>query len=409
MKKILILEPSAAGGRMMVETARELGYLVFGVTQKNVFEKIYEAEFTVKFADILFTNFSNEEKSINNICEYAVRHHIDGIVAGFEFMSSLTVKVANRLQLPTHDYNKANALRNKALMHDCFVKGNVPTAKTIIIDSLEQLKNSKEKVSFPVIIKPADNAGSCGVFKANNFEELMKYHYLIMENTIEFPHGFSLSRQVLLQEVLGGKEFSVEVAIIGGQPKVLCITDKMTTEGTYFAEMGHTLPSTEPKNSKDLINELACKSIKALGLKNGVAHVELKITKTGPKVIEVGARLPGDYIPDLIQKALGINEAEVYLKIALGEPVDLKPSRNVYAAIRFIPVKNKGIFNRLEFLEHEKENDFSFTQYVKTGESVAPSKDNISRIGHIICTECTYTDVISKCNSILNKVKVKIS
>lgn len=408
MKKILILEPNATGGRKIVKTARNLGYLVFGVTQKDVFEKMYEQQFAEQFEGIHFTDFSNEGNSINDICKYAKEKQIDAVLSGFEFMSSITVKVASRLKLPTHDHMKADALRNKGLMYEQFLKHNVPTAKTLVVDSLEQLQNIKESIIFPTIIKPADNGGSCGVSKVHNFDELINCYNNIIENSIEFPHGFQLSKQVLLQEVLDGKEFSVEIAITNGHPQVLCITDKMTTEGIYFAELGHTLPSMESHENQNIITEIALKSIQALGLKNGVAHVELKFTKEGPKIIEVGARLPGDYIPELLEQALGIDEAEVYLKTALGEPMDLTPVKNDYAAIRFIPVSISGKFEQLIFSDSTKDCKFTFSQYIQSGESVTPSQDNISRIGHIICTDRTYEDVISKCSKILNNAKVKI-
>ncbi|MFL1664665.1 ATP-grasp domain-containing protein [Bacillus cereus] len=408
MKKILILEPNATGGRKIVKTARNLGYLVFGVTQKDVFEKMYEQQFAEQFEGIHFTDFSNEGNSINDICRYAKEQQIDAVLSGFEFMSSLTVKVASRLNLPTHDHMKADALRNKGLMYEQFVKYNVPTAKTLVVDSLEQLQSIKESIIFPTIIKPADNGGSCGVSKVQNFDELINCYNNIIENSVEFPHGFQLSKQVLLQEVLDGIEFSVEIAITNNQPQVLCITDKMTTEGTYFAELGHTLPSRESQENQKLITEIALKSIEALGLKNGVAHAELKFTKEGPKIIEVGARLPGDYIPELLEQALGIDEAEVYLKTALGEPMDLTPVKNDYAAIRFIPVSIGGKFEELTFSDSTKDCKFIFSQYIQVGETVTPSQDNISRIGHIICTDRTYQDVINKCSKILNNAKVKI-
>ncbi|MED3945085.1 ATP-grasp domain-containing protein [Priestia megaterium] len=408
MKRILILEPNATGGRKIVKSARKLGYLIFGVTQKNVFEKMYEKQFADQFEGIHFTDFSNEENSINDICDYAKRQKIDAVLSGFEFMSNLTVKVASKLNLLTHDYMKADALRNKGLMYEHFVENNVPTAKTIIVESLEQLQSIKHDINFPLIIKPADNGGSCGVFKVQDFDELINCYNLIIDNSIEFPHGFQLSQQVLLQEILDGKEFSVEIAIIDGQSQVLCITDKMTTEGTYFAELGHTLPTMESPEKQKLINEVALESIKALGLQNGVAHAELKFTQEGPKIIEVGARLPGDYIPELLELALGIDEAEVYLKAALGEPMDLIPVKNNYAAIRFIPVSNSGNFEQLVFMDHIKDYEFTFSQYVKSGDIVAPSQDNISRIGHIICASDSYNDVVSKCSEILANVQVNI-
>ncbi|MED4051017.1 ATP-grasp domain-containing protein [Priestia megaterium] len=407
MKKILVLEPNATGGRKIVETARKLGYLVFGVTQKDVFDRLYEEHFKEKFDGMFFTDFSNEE-CIDEITRYALKEKIDAVVSGFEFMSNITVKVASRVNLPTHDYNLADALRNKALMYECFVKNNVPTAKTTVINSLDQLISCQQDITFPLIIKPAENAGSCGVFKASNLEELFNYYNVILEDTIEFPHGFQLSRQVLLQEVLDGDEYSVEVVIAQGQASLICITDKITTSDNYFAELGHTLPTSQTDDNKELITKIAFESIKALGLQNGVAHVELKFTEDGPKIIEVGARLPGDYIPELIEAALGIDQAEIYLKTTLGELVDVTPISNKYAAIRFITVSQEGVFQKLNFSINQEDDNTFITQYIKQGEWVSPSTNNISRLGHVMCIDSTSEEVNSRCSRIMYSINAEI-
>ncbi|MEH7331030.1 hypothetical protein V7085_26885, partial [Priestia megaterium] len=153
---------------------------------------------------------------------------------------------------------------------------------------------------------------------------------------------------------------------------------------------------------------IAFESIKALGLQNGVAHVELKFTEDGPKIIEVGARLPGDYIPELIEAALGIDQAEIYLKTTLGELVDVTPISNKYAAIRFITVSQEGVFQKLNFSINQEDDNTFITQYIKQGEWVSPSTNNISRLGHVMCIDSTSEEVNSRCSRIMYSINAEI-
>ena len=60
--------------------------------------------------------------------------------------------------------------------------------------------------------------------------------------------------------------------------------------------MGHIQPAELDEKQKADISDVVKRAIDALGLDNCAAHTELMMTKTGPKIIEIGARLGGDYI-----------------------------------------------------------------------------------------------------------------
>ena len=53
----------------------------------------------------------------------------------------------------------------------------------------------------------------------------------------------SRDHQVLIEQFIEGLEFSVEVIVWQGEPHVLAVTDKKTTEAPYFVELGHNQPS----------------------------------------------------------------------------------------------------------------------------------------------------------------------
>ena len=121
-----------------------------------------------------------------------------------------------------------------------------------------------------------------------------------------------------------GAEVSVETLSINGECHVIQITDKMTTGAPYFVEMGHSQPSQLPKKTKEQISQVAIAANKAIGIKNGPSHTEIKVTKDGPKIVELGARLGGDNITTTFDTSFyRVDMVEDCINIALGMPADI--------------------------------------------------------------------------------------
>lgn len=382
-KKIMILEPDTTAGKLLVRTAKKLNFEVVGVTTVDVYET-YSQELRLSLNKVMLTQFIDLYKARKDIVAFASENNVQGVVSGFEFFSDLAVEVATDLGLPTNNIEFSKVYRDKYLMAKLFAKVNIPSAKTIrITDDVDLYE-----LDYPLIAKPSKNAGSCFVKKVNTPAELQEIACIISKNDKEFPHGFQLKSDLLVQEILDGPEFSVEVISVNGMVHVLCVTDKITTHGDFFAEVGHILPSCVDKITEDKISRVAVKAVTALGVTDGVAHVEVILTSTGPKIVEVGARLPGDYIPNILLDATGINEAELYLKVALGMPVNVERKWNKYSGVRFIRNQHSGKIKKFDVAAN-----IEVTKYVNVGDYVEQSPDNVSRLGHYSTTKDCYRSV----------------
>src|SRR5208337_3757694 len=81
-------------------------------------------------------------------------------------------------------------------------------------------------------------------------------------------------------------------------------------------------------------------------------HAELKITRGGPKIVEIGARLGGDRISThLTPLSTGVNLVRAAIQIAVGEDPDLVPSRTRGAAVRYFYAGACGTVERIDGLD----------------------------------------------------------
>lgn len=231
-----------------------------------------------------------------------------------------------------------------------------------------------------VIVKPADNSGSRGVdlLKNNDAESL--------KNAFEYSKSFSRTGESVVEEYMEGSEVSVETMSIDGECHVIQITDKITIGVPYFVEMGHSQPSMLSEKIKGEIAEVAKAANKALGISNGPSHTEIKVTKDGPKIVELGARLGGDNITThLVPLSTAVNMVECCIRIALREVVDITAKYNKAVAIRYFKTSSGKVKNIIGIHDAELVPGVTQVSIVHgIGEKLKEIKSSTDRAGFVV-------------------------
>lgn len=311
-------------------------------------------------------------------------------------------KTSDKLHLHSISYETAVKATDKYDMIKAFKEYHVPSPWFFVVDTLEELKSHEPDVTFPCIIKPTDNAGSHGVAKVYSFQELT--------DNYEYAHSCSRHGKVIIEEYLDGPEVSVEVMVVNGKVNILQITDKITTEAPHFVEMGHTQPSRLLEDTQKAIRQVATMACLAVGIDKGPAHVEMKVTKRGPVMIELGARMGGDNITThLVPLSTGIDMVGSTIKVALGEEPDITPSLHCGSAIRYFEVPF-GTIKAIENVEAAKQipgvKQITFTKEV--GEESTPIQCSNDRIGFVISQGVTAEDAAGICEKAMKLIQIII-
>jgi biotin carboxylase len=207
-----------------------------------------------------------------------------------------------------------------------------------------------------------------------------------------------------------GPEVSVEIIVWQGTPHVLQITDKLTTGAPHFVEMGHSQPSRLPVADQEKIKDLACRAVKAVGIDNGPAHVEIMLTKDGPKMVELGARMGGDCITThLVPLSTGVDMIKATMDICLGLTPDIEPKFQKGSAIRFFDVV-PGTITAIEGVEEAKAipgvQEISFTKQI--GDTVGEIGASGDRMGFVIAQANSAKQAVVACENALVKTCVVV-
>jgi len=373
-KKIIII----GAGEMQVPvivTAKKLGLYVITI-DANI-----NAQGN-KYADLALKIDTNDK---TEIFKTAKKHQIDGILTTSDYPVRVVGYVCDKLGLSGLTYSAAKLGTNKYLLRNHLRNQKFLTPKYQLLDN-DNLDLAVIDY-FPVVVKPIDSSASRGVRKVKNLKDL--------QSVYKDAKKYSKSGEVLIEEFLDGPEYSVETLSQDKKTNIIAITEKKTKgyDDIYFVEDRHLIPANITIEEQDQIHTIVHKAIKAIGLDNSASHTELKLTNRGPVIIEIGARLGGDYITsDLVPLATGVNMLENIINISLGNKIDIEKSKNNFAGIQFV---NSG--NYYSVKKHI-ENIKTVTGFIKSELKKYKEielKNSSDRLGYYICV-CDTREGLNK-------------
>jgi biotin carboxylase len=196
--------------------------------------------------------------------------------------------------------------------------------------SAAELEDFVRTLDRPAVVKPADRQGSLGVGRVD----------LPREAAAAFREArrHSRSGRVVVEELVEGREVSIEALVSRSRPVVLGVTEKLIYPGT-FVESGQITPDEGGELSREEYERLTERIVEALGVRLGPLHIECFHTPDGRVVVgDLHTRYGGDHIPTLTELSTGADlHTPIFEELlgADGEPAAAAPPRR-FAAIRYL-------------------------------------------------------------------------
>lgn len=326
----------------------------------------------------------------------------DGVITLASDMPVRTAAaIAQKLGLNGISSTAALCATDKIKMRERLKANKVPVPKFYGVKDYDEFLRTAKQLGSKFIVKPSDNSGSRGVYLVSGDNDLKKAY--------DYSRKFSSSGMVIAEEYMEGPEVSVEALTMNGETKIIAVTDKLTTGYPYFVEMGHSIPSRLPDEAIDLIKRTACEAVKAIGIDMGPSHIEIILTDFGPKIVELGARLGGDFITThLVPLATGVDMVQCSINIALGVEPDFSRKYSRASAIRFLTCP-EGILASVEGVEEAQAIDgvrhIIFEK--KIGDKISQIHNSNDRTGSVIAQADTPEEAVEICTRAIAKIRLK--
>ena len=323
----------AAAGRLGAET-------VVGSEKKQALQELQPARG-------LTLTLGDPATAADRIARFAAKHPLQAIIPTDDETAVVAAAASARLGLPHNPPEAARAARRKDELRRILSAARIPTPRFELLTLDDDPGAAALKQDYPVVLKPTFLAASRGVIRADDPRQFVTAFRRI-EALLERPEvrekGGDARRLVLVEEFIPGVEVALEGLLLEGRLKVLALFDKPDPlDGPFFEETIYVTPSRLAAGLQESLAATAASAARALALREGPVHAELRLNDRGPWLLELAARSIGGLCSRALRFGTGLSLEEVILMHALGRDVrELRRERRP-AGVMMIPIPRAGV------------------------------------------------------------------
>lgn len=393
MDKLLIL-----GGNPteieIVERAKKLGLYTI-VTDNHTDWKLSPAK---QLADEGWNISWSDVGSLTKKCQ---KENVGGVIAGFsEFRVDNMIQLCDRLHFPCSlTMHQLDVTRDKLLFKETCRKYGLNTiAEHHIYDS---------NITFPVIVKPVDRAGSIGINVAYNKEDLGDYY--------ETALSLSPSKQVVIEDfITDGIKVDVYYYVKDNKITFLGSSDTVMCKGDLGAKILQKAWPFKSKYEHDYLTQVDGKvrdMFNGLAINNAYATMSMFYRNGDFYFFEAGFRLSGEMSYHYYEKIAGINYLDSMIKLSMGynDPTVFKEvhnSNNHCIVLNFFGLD--GDVDSIKGLEELKQNDriYDIQLYVSKDDVIENPTNVFKKIAMFTIVAASFEDMVATVNAVNNTFDV---
>lgn len=312
-----------------------------------------------------------KELQIDGILSYAVD---PGVVAASY--------VAEKMGLPfTCSYESACIMQDKSKFRQFLTEHgfNVPNAKGYT--KAEEALKDVDFFNWPVIVKPVDSAGSKGVTRVDDPNDLEA----AIAHALDESHNGHFIVEDFLE--LQGYQSSADCFSVDGELVYADYSDQLfdkNAENPYTPAI-EIWPASMPQVYQSYLTSEIQRLLKLLNCGTGLYNIESRVCKNGkPYIMEVSPRAGGNRIAELQRIGTGIDLIEAEVQKAVGEKVNgiTMPHYDGFYVNYIVHSNQDGIFEKAILDEEFKKKHVIEAEIrVKAGEHVETFKGANNAIG----------------------------
>lgn len=280
---------------------------------------------------------------------------------------------AEKLGLPFQGSYEAVSILQDKERYRAFLRDNGFNCPELhIYRSADEAATDADAITYPVIAKPVDSAGSKGCSRVDGPEGLKA----AVEHALEFSRdGRCIVEQFLEKE---GDSSDADGFVSGGKFSCVSFTSQLFDPAVPnpYTPAAYTMPASMPSWAQaELVSELQ-RLADLLGLRDGVFNIETRVATDGRAyIMESSPRGGGNRLCEMLKHATA-DKTDLVLaavKAALGEPVGelSMPEYDGFWYQQMLHSDHDGAFAGIEYAPGFEDAHVAEEQlWVKTGDKV---------------------------------------
>jgi D-alanine-D-alanine ligase len=408
-KTLLIISSPSPTKRFIFQRLKALGLRLVLLSS--------ESSWASRYADaFLETDTFDHAETLSKVEEYCRENRIDGALTFWESAVPLCAALCEKFGWPGHAPKAALRARNKLLTRQALAAAGLSrySPSWAQIRSAKELECEAARIGFPLVLKPAWGESSQFVVRSDSLEEARHaLDYIRSNMTPIFDPIYAHGTEIIAEAYLDGAEVDIDCLLQSGEILFHAFTDNFPTKEPFFIETGDAMPSRHEDSDLDAVLAMAREAIKALGLENGALHLEAKIGAGGPHLIEINARMGGDYLYDWIKTVWEVDLVEEASRIALGLPRAPRrlPKPRTHLVGKYLVPAHSGVISGLSGPREETDpaKIHDITLLKEPGDAVLVPPEGFETIGWVVGRGDTYAEAEENLDEALGAISVGIA
>lgn len=359
----------------VIEAAHEQGYYVITADYlpDNIAHKYSDEYVNVSIIDKEAVLKVAREKEIDGILSFGVD---PGVVSASY--------VQTQMGLPSFGpFESVEILQNKDKFRTFLSENgfNVPWA--FGFSSLEDALADTDKFSYPLIVKPTDSAGSKGVTRVDNEEDL--------KDALEHAFKHSIKGNIIVEEFIEkqGCSSDSDSFSVNGVLQFVSFSAQRFDENAAgtFVPAAFSWPSTMNMQQESELRSELQRLLTLLHMKTAVYNIETRVGVNGKTyIMEVSPRGGGNRLSEMVRYSTGVDMITAGVRAAVGDSIDVieqKPYVGHWAEI-VLHADKEGIFEKIEILDELPTQIVEKDLWVQPGDKVDSFEGANNAIGMLI-------------------------
>lgn len=359
-----------------------------------VIRAAHEQGYHVITADYLPDNiahkYSDEYVNVNIVDKEAVLNiakekNIDGIMSfGVDPGVVAASYVQNKMGLPSFGpYESVDILQNKDKFREFLRENNFNVPWSYSFSSKEEVLNNAHLLSYPLIVKPTDSAGSKGVTRVDSAENL--------NQAIDYAFRYAIKGKIIIEEFIEKRGCSSDTDSFSynGEFKMITFSAQRFDKNAInpYTPAAYSWPSTFSLEEEEYLKSEIQRLITLLKMETSIYNIETRIDTYGkPYIMEVSPRGGGNRLAEVIRYATGVDMITACTRAAVGDEIEEIKQKDYdgHWAEIVLHADISGVFEGLEISNKLPAEIIEKDLWVKKGDPVSGFEGANNAIGMLI-------------------------
>ncbi|MDE1675334.1 ATP-grasp domain-containing protein [Nocardia gipuzkoensis] len=305
---VLLINTGKSGPVSLLEQRRDIDLYV--ITERS-YAHLYSPATEIRFV----SDVGQLDEVWAQVLEIGKSRRIDGVIAASERSVRAAGYVRSELRLPGTKYATANAFSNKVEMKSQLRIFGAPVADFVSVTQQAPALELVDSLGWPIIVKPALGSGSGYCFVVESLTQ-----YRILSKSEIWSARFGKSPEMIAEKFIDiSAEYHCDAVIANGKQIFLAAARyRAPVLGGIKGIFGsHSLRESHPVYP--ILAELHTIAIDALGLRDGITHMEVLQAQDRFMIGEIACRPGGGGIPNLLEHQYGLDVWQELIRVSLGE------------------------------------------------------------------------------------------